>query len=126
MNMIKFASCLALVVAMPALASDKARITGQHSQSAQCISPVAINTIDGKLVNVSPQGFDLDPGKHKLMGRASINTGNCPSVRGRRSNPVQPLEADFEAGKLYYVGLDHSSKNTEDWKIVIWKVEDRN
>jgi hypothetical protein len=44
-------------------------------------------------------------------------------VRGKSTYTIPDLEADFEAGKTYYVGLDHSSKNKEEWRLVIWKTE---
>jgi len=100
-----------------------AQIITQNSRSVQCISAVVIDEIDGKLSNVTRQGFQLDAGRHSMNGRASVNTGNCPAIRGRTSYVVPDLEADFEAGKTYYVGLDHSSKNKEDWRLVIWKTE---
>jgi hypothetical protein len=100
-----------------------AQIITQNERTAQCISSVVIDEIDGKLSNVSKQGFKLEAGTHSLNGRALVNVGNCPAVRGRNSYVVPDLEAEFEAGKTYYVGMDHSSKNKEEWRLVIWKVE---
>ncbi len=57
-----------------------------------------------------------------MNGRANINTTFCTVVWGNQGSPIPDLEADFEAGKTYYVGLDHSSKNRNEWKLVIWKV----
>ncbi len=100
-----------------------AKIITQNSLASQCIASVVIDEIDGKLSNVTRQGFDLEAGKHTMNGRAILNVGNCPALRGRNSYVVPDLEADFEAGKTYYVGLDHSSKNKEEWHLVIWKTE---
>ncbi len=103
----------------------KAKIVTSHNNAAQCISPVRILKIDGREVAVQRMGFDLDPGKHTMAGSALVNTAFCPVVVGpgtyRDSAP--PLEAEFEAGKTYYVGLDHSARNRKDWKYVIWKVK---
>jgi len=101
----------------------KAQIITQNERSAQCISRVVIDEIDGRLSNVAKQGFELDAGPHSMNGRAVINTANCPAIRGRNSYVVPDLEADFEAGKTYYVGLNHRSKNKEEWRLVIWKTE---
>ena len=30
---------------------------------------------------------------------------------------------EFEAGVTYFVGLDHSSTNRDEWKVVAWKTE---
>jgi hypothetical protein len=103
--------------------SSKAKIVTQNERTAQCISSVVINEVDGRLSNVAKLGFELDAGTHSMNGRAIINTANCPAIRGRNSYVVPDLEADFEAGKTYYVGLDHRSKNKEDWRLVVWKTE---
>ena len=43
---------------------------------------------------------------------------------GMTRDAIEPVEANFEAGKTYYLGFDHSSPHRKDWKLVIWKVED--
>jgi hypothetical protein len=101
----------------------KAQIITQNERPAQCISRVVITEIDGRLSNVARQGFKLEAGTHSMNGRAIINTSQCPAVRGKSTYTIPDLEADFEAGKTYYVGLDHSSKNKEEWRLVIWKTE---
>lgn len=102
----------------------KAKIITGNEKPAECISSVQVNAIDGKQVYVEALGFDIEPGKHALTARAVVNTSFCKvlgSSVGKDKTP--PLEADFEAGKTYYVGLDHSSSNRKDWRLVIWKVE---
>jgi len=127
MTMRKLTLILLLASLLPVHAmanpTSKARIITQNERASQCISSVIIDEIDGRLRNVNKQGFELEAGKHAMNGRAVINTANCPAVRGRSSYVVPDLEADFEAGKTYYVGLDHSSKNKEEWRLVIWKTE---
>lgn len=104
---------------------DKAKIVTSHNNAAQCISPVHILKIDGREVAVQRMGFDLDPGKHTMAGSALINTAFCAVVgTGTYRDSAPPLEAEFEAGKTYYVGFDHSARNRKDWKYVIWKVKD--
>ncbi|MDZ4728332.1 MAG: hypothetical protein SH820_00075 [Xanthomonadales bacterium] len=114
----------AWAMAGPEDADSPAKIITSHEKPAECISSVHVNAIDGELVYVQPLGFDLEPGKHSLTARAVINTAFCkvlgPSV-GKDKTP--PLEADFEAGKTYYIGLDHSSSSRKDWRLVIWKVD---
>jgi hypothetical protein len=104
----------------------KAKIVTSHNKASQCISPVHIRKIDGREVAVQRMGFDLDPGKHTMAGSAIIDTSFCPVVGKSTSygDSAPPLEAEFEAGKTYYVGLDHSASNRNDWKYVIWKVKD--
>ena len=103
----------------------KAKIVTSHNNASQCISPVRILKIDGREVAVQRMGFDLDPGKHTMAGSALINTAFCAVVgTGTYRDSAPPLEAEFEAGKTYYVGFDHSARNRKDWKYVIWKVKD--
>lgn len=102
---------------------DMARIVTQTAKPAECISRVAIRKIDGKEKFVSPQGFNLEPGRHTMSGSVAIDTRYCAVVRGNDNWHAPPLEADFEAGKTYYVGFDHSSGDRTEWKYVIWKVE---
>ena len=102
----------------------KAKIVTSHNNAAQCISPVRILKIDGREVAVQRMGFDLDPGKHTMAGSALVNTAFCAVVgAGTYRDTAPPLEAEFEAGKTYYVGLDHSARNRKDWKYPIWKVK---
>jgi hypothetical protein len=99
-------------------------ITGQN-RAAQCISPVHIRKIDGREAAVNRMSFRLEPGVHSISGSAKIDASNCPAVgRGSNQHTAGPLEANFEAGKTYFVGYDHSSGNRNDWKLVIWKVKD--
>lgn len=113
------------LLAPAAFAADEemAQIVTQVALPVQCISRVAVRKIDGKEKFVSPQGFKLEPGRHTLSGTVAVNRRNCPVLRGQDDWTAAPLEADFEAGKTYYIGFDHSSDNRADWKYVIWKVE---
>lgn len=102
----------------------KAKIITGNEKPTECISSVRVNAIDGKQVYVQPLGFDLDAGKHTLTARTSVNTSFCPAIGpSTGKEKVPPLEAEFEAGKTYYVGYDHSANNRKDWRLVIWKVE---
>lgn len=102
----------------------QARVVTGNERFAECISSVRVNTIDGQLVHVQPLGFDIEPGRHTLMARTKMNTSFCiPVGPGTNRDSVEPLEAEFEGGKTYYLGYDHSSANRRDWKLVIWKVE---
>jgi len=124
-SIIVLVALLLAPLAAPLAADDEnvARIVTQTAKPAECLAPVAILQIDQRPVSVSPQGFTLDPGHHTMNGRALINVGNCPVARGLVNQGLPPLEADFEAGKTYYVGFDHSSRNRDEWRLVIWKTE---
>lgn len=114
-----------LLVAAPAMAwqEDKARIVTQVSKPAECLSRVAIRKIDGEEKFVHPQGFYIEPGRHTMNGTVAMDTSYCRVARGNEYTRIEPLEAEFEVGKTYYVGFDHSSSNRAEWSLVIWKVE---
>lgn len=108
-----------------AWATEKVRIITGDERPTECISSVQINNIDGREVRVPPLEIQVEPGKRTLRGRAIINTDFCPAVGIRNTNlDIKPLEADFEIGKVYYVGYDHSSSDRNDWGLVIWQVDE--
>jgi hypothetical protein len=127
MNFAKLSILMLLALPLMSQAEDvtKAQIVTSGEKPSQCISAVHVNQIDGKEVKVQPLGFEIDPGTHKIGARALINTSFCKPVGlAQGNNPTEPIEANFEAGKTYYLGFDHSASNRKDWKLVIWKVED--
>lgn len=120
-----FLSLLLLPLLATASKGDVAKIITSASNMAQCISPVHILQIDGREARVQRMGFDLEPGKHSLSGRALINTSYCQTVgQGTNRYNTPALEAEFEAGKTYYVGINHKSPDRKNWEYVIWKVRD--
>jgi hypothetical protein len=120
---------VAMCCAAPAPAAanaDKALVITHVNRPASCLGAIRINQIDGSQRRLPPQGFEIEPGVHRMTGSAVINTGmNCPIGRGVSRNNVQPLEHEFEAGMKYYVGFDHSSPSRDEWRIVVWKTEPR-
>ena len=109
-----------------ALAADpsKAQIITGNERITQCISSMHIRQVDGRERQLPANTFELRPGMHTLQGRAKINLTYCQAPRETDRSTVPPLNAMFEAGKTYYVGLDHSSPDRKNWRIVVWKVDD--
>ena len=104
--------------------SDMAQIVTQGGRPADCLSPIAVNKIDGQQKIVPEQGFRIEPGAHTLNGRAILDTTFCKVGRGGNRGGFAPdLEVNFEAGKTYHIGYDHKSSNRDDWRLVVWKVE---
>lgn len=127
MNVLKCVLIASLMIPAAAHAGDakKARIFTGGEMPSECISSVHVNRIDDREVKVQEIGFDIDPGMHTLSARARLNMSFCKAVGvGTGRHAAAPLEAEFEAGKTYWVGYDHSSPHRRDWKLVIWKVED--
>ncbi len=127
MKILRFAVLIMFLAPLFAVAGETgtAQVITSGVQSTKCISPVHVNSIDGRTVQLPQLGFDIDPGKHSIKGRALIDTSVCRVVGvGSDRYNVEPLEVEFEAGKTYFFGLDHSAPNRGDWKYVVWKVED--
>ena len=119
-----FLTGLAMPFSAFAQAEDVATIITGQNRAAQCISPVHIQRIDGREAAVNRMSFTLEPGQHTISGKALLDTSMCSTLgRGTNQNSAEPLEAEFEAGKTYYVGYDHKSSNRRDWKLLIWKVD---
>ena len=127
MKYLKYVVLSLIMLPFMAQASDDAKmakIVTSGEKPAECISAIHVNQIDGKEVFVQELGFDLEPGVHTLTGRAIINTSFCKAMGpATGQNQAAPLEMDFEAGKTYYVGYDHSSPLRKDWKLVVWKID---
>jgi hypothetical protein len=105
-----------------------ARVVTMFDNVTICLASVQIRQIDGKNRMLPSLGFDIEPGWHTMHGSAQLDLKRCP-VRdeNRRSGNdvhIPPLEWLFEAGKVYYVGLDHSSPMRENWRLIVWKVRD--
>ena len=58
-----------------------------------------------------------------MNGMANIDTATCPVAEEGRGPGVPDLAAEFEAGKTYFVGLDHASEDRSEWQLVIWRIE---
>lgn len=119
----------AVILAIPLLGSageaGKVQIITSHSDAANCIAPLHVRKIDGREAAVQRMGFWIEPGKHSMSGSAVVDASFCKTIGSSFTPPrAELLDAEFELGKVYYVGYDHSSKDKDDWKIVIWKVKD--
>jgi len=113
-----------LAVSDVSASSEMARVVTHGGRPVDCLSPIAVNKIDGKMRIVPAQGFKIEAGVHTLNARAILDTTFCKVGRGGNRGRYAPdLEVNFEAGKTYYIGYDHKSKNRDNWKLVVWKVE---
>jgi len=119
---------MAVLATLPAsvllASSDMAQIVTQGGRPVDCLSPIAVNKVDGQQKILPAQGFRIEPGVHTLNARAILDTTYCKVGRGGNRGGYAPdLEVNFEAGKTYYIGYDHRSTNRDEWKLVVWKVE---
>jgi len=103
---------------------EMAQVVTHGGRPADCLAPVVVNRIDGQQKFVPAQGFKIEAGVHTLNGNAVLDTTFCKLGRGGNPGGYAPdLEIDFEAGKTYHIAYDHQSKNREEWKLVVWKIE---
>ena len=104
-----------------------AQVVTFKSNVSECLASVQIKQIDGQLRTLPSLGFEIEPGWHTMHGIAVLHLGTCPVKEERSRKPVHvpPLEWLFEAGKVYYVGLDHSSPYRKNWRLIVWDVKDK-
>jgi hypothetical protein len=100
---------------------SKPRLITSVAKPVECIAPINIYAIDGKLVTNT---YEIEPGHHSLVGRSSEQFSDCPRMQSTQSVDIPPLEYEFEAGKTYYIGLDRKSANQQNWSFVVWRVKD--
>lgn len=90
----------------------------------ECLAPVEITRIDGMRQAVPARGFMIEPGLHRLNGRAVLDTTRCwPLDENLHIPPAADLEVDFEEGKVYYLAYDRNHPDVNRWQLVVWKVE---
>jgi len=117
-----------LLAALPAAVelpvSEMAKVVTQSTLPSECFAPVVITSIDGVKQAVPGNGFPLEPGVHSVNGLVLLDTTKC-----RRSDvaldirTTADLVVDFETGKIYYIAYDRTFQNPEEWKLVVWKIE---
>jgi hypothetical protein len=103
---------------------DKAWVVTSVDKPVECISPISVYSIDGELVHKNQMNFEIEPGRHTLVGTVSSFAAGCPTMRTSMGQDVPPLDYEFEAGKTYYIGLQHKSANQQSWRFVVWRVKD--
>ncbi len=105
-------------------ASEMAKVVTQAGRPGDCLAAFAVNRIDAEVRVVPAQGFLIEPGIHTINGRATLDTRKCqPIAADQQIGSAADLEVNFEAGRTYYIAYDHKSQNTEEWRLVVWKVE---
>ena len=130
---IRLLICLLMLAVLPVSAqltgtdshdSELVKVVTHHARPADCLAAVAVNKIDGEMIVVPAQGFLIEPGVHTINGKATLDIANCPIKDNKLQISATPdLEVNFELGKTYYIGYYHKPENTEQWKLVVWKVE---
>ncbi|MCA1779704.1 MAG: hypothetical protein LC637_10045 [Xanthomonadaceae bacterium] len=135
--MIRFASLttiLAALAAAPTAWSDApfaragephAVVSGSLNRPAQQLLAVGITDVDGRLTSRS-QAVWLKPGRHTINAKGAVtHLGQTPGLRRSigQHNGSQAIELDVEAGKTYWIALDTSDEQRDNWKLVNWRTE---
>ena len=124
----KLIACVLLQLALPVAAeisvTDMAKVITGSSLPSECLAPVEITSVDGVKQHVPPKGYMIEAGVHSLNGRVFLDTTKCRrSDRDLEIGKTADLVVEFEAGKTYYIAYDRSSLNPEEWKLLVWKIE---
>jgi len=105
--------------------NEMARVFTAGGRPEECLAPIQVTRIDGEERVVSAQGFLIEPGTHSINGKAFIDLTDCPLID---ANPVMnsavDLEVEFEPGSTYHIGFFHAPANAQEWKLVVWHVEE--
>jgi hypothetical protein len=116
---------LVLPVSSELATNRMAKVVTFMGRPADCLAPLAVNTIDGKKRTVPARGFLIEPGVHTVNGRATLDLANCPlSDSNLYISSAADLEVDFQPGTTYYLGYQHQSANPEEWQLVVWHIEE--
>ncbi len=104
-----------------------AKLILNHSSAAKQIFPVRLLMVNGENINVRSDAVWLAPGEYELRLASSVNkdyTTQVMSIKERRGlkDFKNTMKITVEADKSYYIGYDASSKNTDDWQPIIYKV----
>ena len=119
------AQTLVLPLSHALTTNEMARVLTSLGRPAECLAPVSVNRIDGETRVVSAKGFFIEPGVHTINGKAILDITNCPLIDSNPNiNSAADLEVDFEPGGTYHVGYYHAPANTEEWKLVVWHIEE--
>lgn len=103
---------------------EMVKVVTRAGPPGDCLAALAVNKIDGEIRVVPAQGFLIEAGVHTINGRATLDSRKCQAIAAdQRIGSVADLEVNFEAGRSYYIAYDHKSQNTEEWRLVVWKVE---
>ncbi len=103
---------------------NMAKVVTRQGQPTDCLAPVAVTRIDGVREIVAAHGFLIEPGVHTLNGRVTLDTTKChPAESDQLIGSTDDLEVNFEAGKVYYIAYDRNPLNTDERRLVVWKVE---
>lgn len=89
-----------------------------------CLAPVVIDRLDGEDRALPARGFSIEPGLHRLNGKALLDSKKCrPLEADLFIPPAADLSMEFVAGNIYYIAYDRSHPDAAEWRLVVWKVE---
>lgn len=111
--------------------AETAMVFASEGALQRCMLPVVVTSIDGEEVTEGSDSFELEAGSHTITGYGYGDASQCATFSGDDGLPVpgedarvgeSTLKLDLEAGKKYFLGIDVRSKDTSNWKLVVWKL----
>jgi len=98
------------------------QIVTDYENKAKNIYPLILNNIDGKEKFPTQGSYLLKPGTHTLKFRVVLNSDELKgSTRTYSRNKPLSITHNFEKNIRYFIGLKAKTKNSNHWKVVIWK-----
>lgn len=101
-------------------------VTGIVGLPANELFAVEITDVNGRRTS-RREGVWLKPGTYTINAtNARVDLRRTTALgkvvpTGNRDNLA--IDLDVEAGKTYYIALDTTSDDRQDWKLVNWRVE---
>lgn len=106
------------------LTGEMAKIVTAPAPQDECLAAVIINKIDGVKRTMPARGFLIEPGIHSINGLALLDATRCsPLDDNQQMTSATDLEVNFEAGYSYFIAYDRSHQSADEWKLIVWKVE---
>ncbi|MEX2497725.1 MAG: hypothetical protein WD397_02470 [Wenzhouxiangellaceae bacterium] len=102
-------------------------VSGTIDRPGQQLFAVNITEVDGKRTT-RERGVWLKPGRHTINAKApNVDLGRSGglirSVGADSRREGNEIELEIEAGKTYWIALDASADDRDEWKLVNWRAE---
>lgn len=103
-------------------------VSGTIDRPGQQLFAVSITDVDGKRTT-RERGVWLKPGRHTINAKAATvdvgrSGGLIRSVGADSRREGNEIELEVEAGKTYWIALDASADDRDEWKLVNWRTEE--
>lgn len=114
----------------PKISEPHARIEMGFGDIKAQAGPTLLYEIDGVNVGKRKNNVHLTPGTHIIKCKSTydpkkLSYKNPDAKNFKNTDENNTLKVELEAGKTYYLGFSTKSQDINEWKPVIFKVEDK-